>query len=157
MEKYSVSKLLGSTAGYVGYEEGGLLTNQLLRHPYSVILFDEVEKAAPEVLNILLQMLDDGRITAANGTLVNCSNSIVIMTSNLGAEYINASKGTKVTEETKELVMGSVRAHFRPEFLNRIGSLVVFNRLSRHAIGKIIKLRLKEIEDRFESNDHLID
>ncbi|KAH3664266.1 hypothetical protein OGAPHI_004618 [Ogataea philodendri] len=152
MEKYSVSKLLGSTAGYVGYEEGGMLTNLLLRKPYSVVLFDEVEKAAPEVLNIMLQMLDDGRITAANGTLVNCSNCIVIMTSNLGAEYISASKGSKVDEDTKKLVMSAVRAHFRPEFLNRISATVVFNRLSRHAISKIVKLRLKEIENRFEQN-----
>ncbi|OBA13830.1 uncharacterized protein OGAPODRAFT_17485 [Ogataea polymorpha] len=152
MEKYSVSKLIGTTAGYIGYEEGGMLTNQLLRKPYSVVLFDEVEKAAPEVLNVLLQMLDDGRITAANGTLVNCSNCIVIMTSNLGAEYINASKGSKIDEETKNLVMSAVRAHFRPEFLNRISATVVFNRLSRHAIAKIVKLRLKEIENRFELN-----
>ncbi|KAG7814297.1 hypothetical protein KL921_000571 [Ogataea angusta] len=152
MEKYSVSKLIGTTAGYIGYEEGGMLTNQLLRKPYSVVLFDEVEKAAPEVLNVLLQMLDDGRITAANGTLVNCSNCIVIMTSNLGAEYINASKGSKIDEETKSLVMTAVRAHFRPEFLNRISATVVFNRLSRHAIAKIVKLRLKEIENRFELN-----
>ncbi|GME82761.1 unnamed protein product [Ambrosiozyma monospora] len=152
MEKYSVSKLLGSTAGYVGYEEGGMLTNQLLRKPYSVILFDEVEKAAPEVLNILLQMLDDGRITAANGTLVDCSNCIVIMTSNLGAQFINLSKGTKITPDVKEQVMNVVRSHFRPEFLNRISATVVFNRLSRAAISKIVKLRLKEIEQRFEAN-----
>ncbi|GME71046.1 unnamed protein product [Ambrosiozyma monospora] len=152
MEKYSVSKLLGSTAGYVGYEEGGMLTNQLLRKPYSVILFDEVEKAAPEVLNILLQMLDDGRITAANGTLVDCSNCIVIMTSNLGAQFINLSEEGKVAPEVKEQVMGVVRSHFRPEFLNRISATVVFNRLSRAAISKICKLRLKEIEHRFETN-----
>ncbi|ODV97141.1 hypothetical protein PACTADRAFT_48896 [Pachysolen tannophilus NRRL Y-2460] len=151
-EKYTVSKLLGSTSGYVGYEEGGMLTNQLLRHPYSVVLFDEVEKAAPEVLNVLLQMLDDGRITAANGKLVNCSNCIVILTSNLGAEYINAAKGSKITPETKEFVMSSVRSHFRPEFLNRISATVIFNRLSRKAITKIVRLRLKEIQDRFEAN-----
>lgn len=151
-EKWSVSKLLGAASGYIGYEEGGLLTNQLARHPYSVVLFDEVEKAAPEVLNVLLQMLDDGRITASNGSLINCSNCIVIMTSNLGAEYINASKGSKVSDETKNLVMSSVRQHFRPEFLNRIAATVVFNRLSRHAISKIVRIRLKELEQRFEAN-----
>ncbi|ODV85785.1 hypothetical protein CANARDRAFT_27875 [[Candida] arabinofermentans NRRL YB-2248] len=152
MEKHSVSKLIGTTAGYIGYEDGGMLTNQLLRKPYSVILLDEIEKAAPEVLNILLQILDDGRITASDGTLVNCSNAIVIMTSNLGAEYINAAKGTKITDGTRELVMTAVRAHFRPEFLNRISATVVFNRLSRHAIAKIVKIRLAEIESRFEEN-----
>ncbi|GMM29337.1 chaperone ATPase [Martiniozyma asiatica (nom. inval.)] len=152
MEKHSVSKLVGTTAGYIGFEEGGMLTNQLQRKPYTVILFDEVEKAAPEVLNILLQMLDDGRITAANGTLVNCSNSIIIMTSNLGAQYINASKVTKITPEIKDKVMDACRAHFRPEFLNRISATVVFNRLSKSAIGKIVKIRIAEIEQRFENN-----
>lgn len=152
MEKHSVSKLIGTTAGYIGFEEGGLLTNQLLRKPYSVILFDEVEKAAPEVLNILLQLLDDGRITAANGTLVNCSNAIIILTSNLGAQFINQSKVTKITPEVKEQVMNVVRQHFRPELLNRISATVVFNRLSRHAISKIVKIRLEEIEKRFEEN-----
>lgn len=152
MEKYSVSKLLGSTAGYVGYEEGGMLTNQLLRKPYSVVLFDEVEKAAPEVLNILLQMLDDGRITAANGTLVNCANCIVIMTSNLGAEYIASSNNTKIMPDVRNQVMNVVRGHFRPEFLNRISAVVIFNRLSKHAISKIVSLRLSEIEKRFKSS-----
>ena len=152
MEKHSVSKLIGTTAGYIGFEEGGMLTNQLLRKPYSVILFDEVEKAAPEVLNILLQLLDDGRITASNGTLVNCSNAIIIMTSNLGANYINESNVTKITPEVKNQVMSVVSKHFRPEFLNRISATVVFNRLSRGAIAKIIKIRLAEIEKRFKEN-----
>lgn len=152
MEKHSVSKLIGTTAGYIGFEEGGMLTNQLLRKPYSVILFDEVEKAAPEVLNILLQLLDDGRITAANGTPVNCSNAIVIMTSNLGAQFINQAKVNKITPEIKEQVMNVVRGHFRPEFLNRISATVVFNKLSRHAISKIINIRLNELEKRFELN-----
>ncbi|CAH2353645.1 heat shock protein 104 [[Candida] railenensis] len=151
-DKWSASKLLGAAPGYVGYEEGGILTEALLRRPYSVILFDEVEKAAPEVLTILLQILDDGRVTSSQGKLVNCSNAIIIMTSNLGAEYINASKGAKVDEQTKELVMTSVRAHFRPEFLNRISSTVVFNRLSKKAISKIVRIRLVEIQKRFEAN-----
>lgn len=151
-DKWSASKLLGAAPGYVGYEEGGILTEPLLRRPYTVILFDEVEKAAPEVLTVLLQMLDDGRITSSQGKLVNCSNAIVIMTSNLGAEYINAAKGSKVDSTTKELVMNSVRLHFRPEFLNRISSTVIFNRLSKKAIGKIVKIRLGEIQQRFAAN-----
>lgn len=152
-EKHSVSKLLGTTAGYVGFEEGGFLTNQLKNKPYSVLLFDEVEKAHPDVLTVLLQMLDDGRITSGQGKTVDCSNSIIIMTSNLGAEYINAQPGSKVQEATKGLVMGVVKQHFRPEFLNRISGIVVFNKLSRKAIHKIVDIRLKEIENRFEAND----
>lgn len=151
-DKWSASKLLGAAPGYVGYEEGGILTEAVLRKPYSVILFDEVEKAAPEVLTVLLQILDDGRVTSSQGKVINCSNAIIIMTSNLGAEYINASKGSKITAETKELVMEAVRHHFRPEFLNRISSMVVFNRLSKKAIAKIVKIRIKEIQDRFLAN-----
>lgn len=152
-EKHSVSKLLGTTAGYVGFEEGGFLTNQLKQKPYSVLLFDEVEKAHPDVLTVLLQMLDDGRITSGQGKTVDCSNCIIIMTSNLGAEYINSQPGSKVQEATKGLVMGVVKQHFRPEFLNRISGIVVFNKLSRKAIHKIVDIRLKEIENRFEEND----
>lgn len=152
-EKYSVSKLLGTTAGYVGYDEGGFLTNQLQRKPYSVLLFDEVEKAHPDVLTVMLQMLDDGRITSGQGKTIDCSNSIVIMTSNLGATFISSQPGAKIQESTKELVMGAVRQHFRPEFLNRISSIVVFNKLSHKAINKIVDIRMKEIEERFEEND----
>ncbi|AQZ16592.1 HSP104 (YLL026W) [Zygosaccharomyces parabailii] len=152
-EKHSVSKLLGTTAGYVGYEEGGFLTNLLQRKPYSVLLFDEVEKAHPDVLTVLLQMLDDGRITSGGGKTVDCSNCIVIMTSNLGAEIINAQPGSRIQESTKGQVMSVVGAHFRPEFLNRISSIVVFNKLSRKAIHKIVDIRLKEIQKRFEEND----
>lgn len=153
MEKHSVSKLLGTTSGYIGYEEGGLLTNQLQRKPYSVVLFDEVEKAAPEVLTVLLQLLDDGRITSGQGKTIDASNAIVIMTSNLGSQFIVSQPKSKITDQTKELVMNSVRGHFRPEFINRISSIVVFNKLSRKAIHKIVSIRLKEIEDRFTAND----
>jgi ATP-dependent Clp protease ATP-binding subunit ClpA len=153
MEKHSVSKLLGTTSGYIGYEEGGLLTNQLQRKPYSVVLFDEVEKAAPEVLTVLLQLLDDGRITSGQGKTVDASNAIVIMTSNLGSQYIVSQPKSKISEQTKELVMTTVRGHFRPEFINRISSIVVFNKLSRKAIHKIVSIRLKEIEQRFIEND----
>lgn len=152
-DKWSASKLIGAAPGYIGYEEGGILTNQLARHPYSVILFDEVEKAAPEVLTILLQLLDDGRIRASSGKEINAANCIVIMTSNLGAEAIQANDETEVSASTKELVMQSVRAHFRPEFLNRISAMIVFNRLSKDAIGKIVDIRLKEIEKRFARNN----
>lgn len=151
-DKWSASKLLGAAPGYVGYEEGGILTEAILRRPYSVVLFDEVEKAAPEVLTVLLQILDDGRVTSSQGKVINCSNSIIIMTSNLGAEYINASKGWKIDDSTKDLVMTSVRSHFRPEFLNRISSTVVFNRLSKKAIAKIVRIRLAEIQQRFAAN-----
>lgn len=155
-DKWSASKLLGAAPGYVGYEEGGILTEPLIRRPYSVVLLDEVEKAAPEVLTVLLQILDDGRVTSSQGKLVNCSNAIFIMTSNLGANYINAAKGSKIDANTKEHVMDAVRAHFRPEFINRISSIVVFNRLSRKAISKIVKIRLSEIENRFTANGKAI-
>lgn len=152
-DKWSASKLLGAAPGYVGYEEGGILTEALLRRPYSVVLFDEVEKAAPEVLTVLLQVLDDGHVRASSGKLVNAANSIIIMTSNLGAEAINRSTSSKIDSITKDQVMDAVKAHFRPEFLNRISSMVVFNRLSRKAIRKIVDIRIKEIEQRFQYNN----
>lgn len=155
-DKWSASKLLGAAPGYVGYEEGGILTDAVARKPYSVILFDEVEKAAPEVLTVLLQVLDDGRIRSSQGKVINCSNCIVIMTSNLGAEFINRSASAHIDQMTKDLVMEAVRSHFRPEFLNRISSMVIFNRLSKQAIRKIVRIRLKEIEARFaNSNKHI--
>lgn len=155
-DKWLASKLLGAAPGYIGYEEGGILTEALLRRPYSVVLFDEVEKAAPEVLTILLQILDDGRVTLLSGKLVDASNCIIIMTSNLGAQYVNLAKGSKVLDATKEQVMTAVRGHFRPEFLNRILATVVFNRLLHRAIGKIVHIRLREIEERFEANGRLL-
>ncbi|KAK9467107.1 P-loop containing nucleoside triphosphate hydrolase protein [Lipomyces arxii] len=152
-DKWSSSKLLGAAPGYVGYEEGGILTEALLRRPYSVLLFDEVEKAAPEVLTVLLQLLDDGRIHSSQGKLVNAANCIVIMTSNLGAEYLQMTSSAHADAVTKDRVMDSVRAHFRPEFLNRISSIVVFNRLSHKNIKKIVDLRLNEISKRLASNN----
>ncbi|KAK9359101.1 P-loop containing nucleoside triphosphate hydrolase protein [Lipomyces starkeyi] len=152
-DKWSSSKLLGAAPGYVGYEEGGILTEALLRRPYSVLLFDEVEKAAPEVLTVLLQLLDDGRIHASSGKLVNAANCVVIMTSNLGAEYLQQNGNSHIDAVTKSHVMDAVRAHFRPEFLNRISSIVVFNRLSRKNIKKIVDLRLAEISQRMETNN----
>lgn len=151
-DKWSTSKLLGAAPGYVGYDDQNSIFENVLRKPYSVLLFDEVEKAAPEVLTVLLQVLDDGRVTTSQGKVINCSNTIIILTSNLGAEYINASKGSRIDSTTRELVMNSVRSHFRPEFLNRISSTVIFNRLSKKAIAKIVKIRLNEIQSRFAAN-----
>ena len=145
MEKFSVSRLIGSPTGYVGYEEGGQLTEAVRRNPYSIVLFDEVEKAHPEVLNLLLQILDDGRVTDSNGRTVDFKNTIIIMTSNLGSEY--------VLDNQKELVMQEVREHFRPEFINRIDEIVIFNALSKEAIDKILDIIIEEIETRLKNID----
>lgn len=145
MEKFSVSRLIGSPPGYVGYEEGGQLTEAVRRNPYSIVLFDEIEKAHPEVLNLLLQILDDGRVTDSNGRTVDFKNTIIIMTSNLGSEY--------VLEDEKEKVMQEVKDHFRPEFINRIDEIVIFNTLSKDAINKILDKIIKEIEERLKNID----
>jgi len=143
MEKFSVSRLIGSPPGYVGYEEGGQLTEAVRRNPYSIVLFDEIEKAHPEVLNLLLQILDDGRVTDSNGRTVDFKNTIIIMTSNLGSEY--------VLEDNKEQVMQEVKEHFRPEFINRIDELIIFNTLTKDAINKILDKIIKEIENRLSN------
>ena len=140
MEKFSVSRLIGSPPGYVGYEEGGQLTEAVRRNPYSIVLFDEVEKAHPEVLNLLLQILDDGRITDSNGRTVDFKNTIIIMTSNLGSDLILDGK--------TDMVMDAVRGHFRPEFINRIDEIIVFNPLDKEAIGGILDKIVDEIEER---------
>ena len=140
MEKFSVSRLIGSPPGYVGYEEGGQLTEAVRRSPYSIVLFDEVEKAHPEVLNLLLQILDDGRITDSNGRTVDFKNTIIIMTSNLGSEYILDGK--------TEMVMTEARNHFRPEFINRIDEIIIFNTLTKDAIMLILDKIIKNIESR---------
>ena len=140
MEKFSVSRLIGSPPGYVGYEEGGQLTEAVRRNPYSIVLFDEVEKAHPEVLNLLLQILDDGRITDSNGRTVDFKNTIIIMTSNLGSEYVLNGDNSKV--------MDAVREYFRPEFINRIDEIIVFNALNKDAIMKILDKLVKNIENR---------
>ena len=145
MEKFSVSRLIGSPPGYVGYEEGGQLTEAVRRNPYSIVLFDEIEKAHPEVLNLLLQILDDGRVTDSNGRTVDFKNTIIIMTSNLGSEY--------VLDNQKELVMQEVRKHFRPEFINRIDEIIIFNTLSKEAINQILDKIIKEIETRLKNID----
>ena len=142
MEKFSVSRLIGSPPGYVGYEEGGQLTEAVRRNPYSIVLFDEVEKAHPEVLNLLLQILDDGRVTDSNGRTVDFKNTIIIMTSNLGSEHI--------LNGNTDQVMSDVREHFRPEFINRIDEVIVFNPLTKEAIGHILNKIITQIEDRLK-------
>lgn len=148
MEKFSVSRLIGSPPGYVGYDEGGQLTEAVRRNPYSIVLFDEVEKAHPEVLNLLLQILDDGRITDSNGRTVDFKNTIIIMTSNLGSEHI--------LEGHPDLVMKEVEAHFRPEFINRIDEVITFKKLSRETTYEILDKIILEIESRLrDKNIHL--
>ncbi|KAL2871929.1 ATP-dependent Clp protease ATP-binding subunit [Aspergillus lucknowensis] len=153
-ERHSLSRMIGAPPGYVGHDAGGQLTESLRRRPFSILLFDEVEKAAKEVLTVLLQLMDDGRITDGQGRVVDARNCIVVMTSNLGAEYLArpTTKDGKIDLQTRELVMGALRNYFLPEFLNRISSTVIFNRLSRREIRKIVDLRLDEVQARLGQN-----
>lgn len=152
MEKHSVARLIGAPPGYVGYEEGGYLTEAVRRKPYSVILLDEVEKAHPDVFNILLQALDDGRMTDGQGRTVDFKNTVIVMTSNLGSHEIMNRQG-EPQEEIKEAVMGEVRQHFRPEFINRIDEIVVFNALDQKAIKEIAKIQIRKLAKRMEAQD----
>jgi ATP-dependent Clp protease ATP-binding subunit ClpB len=145
MEKHSVSRLLGAPPGYVGYEEGGSLTEAVRRRPYQVILFDEVEKAHPDVFNVLLQVLDEGRLTDGQGRTVDFRNTIIILTSNLGSQFL-AEGGDTITEETHQQVMEVVRHHFRPEFLNRLDEIILFRRLSREHMNRIVDIQLRGLE-----------
>jgi ATP-dependent Clp protease ATP-binding subunit ClpB len=146
MEKHSVSRLIGAPPGYVGYEEGGALTEAVRRRPYQVVLFDEIEKAHPDVFNVLLQVLDDGRLTDGQGRTVDFKNTLIIMTSNLGSEYlVNLGEGEDVDQVRGE-VMGVVRASFRPEFLNRVDEVILFHRLRRQDMGQIVRIQLKRLE-----------
>ena len=157
-ERHSLSRMIGAPPGYVGHDAGGQLTEALRRRPFSILLFDEVEKAAKEVLTVLLQLMDDGRITDGQGRIVDASNCIVVMTSNLGAEFLarqNAPDG-RIDPTTRELVMGALRNYFLPEFLNRISSIVIFNRLTRREIRKIVDVRLEEIQKRLAANDRKV-
>lgn len=154
-ERHALSRMIGAPPGYVGHDAGGQLTEALRRKPFSILLFDEVEKAAKEILTVLLQLMDDGRITDGQGRVVDARNCIVVMTSNLGAEYLarpNAKDG-KIDPTTRELVMNSLRNYFLPEFLNRINSIVIFNRLTKKEIRKIVDLRVSEIQKRLSDND----
>jgi ATP-dependent Clp protease ATP-binding subunit ClpA len=153
-ERHSLSRMIGAPPGYVGHDAGGQLTEALRRKPFSILLFDEVEKAAKEVLTVLLQLMDDGRITDGQGRVIDAKNCIVVMTSNLGAEYLarpNAPDG-RIDPTTREMVMGALRGYFLPEFLNRINSVVIFNRLTKKEIRKIVDVRMSEIQKRLSSN-----
>ena len=155
MEKYSVSRLIGAPPGYVGYEEGGQLTEAVRRKPYSVVLFDEIEKAHPDVFNVLLQVLDDGRITDSQGRTVDFKNTILIMTSNIGASYLLEGIDEKgnISEEAEKQVMKDLRAHFRPEFLNRLDETILFKPLTRDNIGGIIKLIIADLNKRLADKE----
>ena len=155
MEKFSVSRLIGAPPGYVGYDEGGQLTEAVRRHPYSVILFDEIEKAHPDVFNILLQLLDDGRLTDNQGRTVDFKNTIVIMTSNLGSAYLteNIHQDGTIDPQIKQQVEDELKKHFRPEFINRIDDIVVFSPLTESQIGQIIELSLKSLSARLAERD----
>ena len=150
MEKYSVSRLIGAAPGYVGYEEGGQLTEAVRRKPYSVVLFDEIEKAHPDVFNVLLQVLDDGRITDSQGRTVDFKNTILILTSNIGSSYLldGIDDNGNITEEAQDMVNGELRGHFRPEFLNRLDEIIMFKPLSKENIGGIVDLLVGELNER---------
>lgn len=154
-ERHSLSRMIGAPPGYVGHDSGGQLTEALRRKPFSILLFDEVEKAAKEVLTVLLQLMDDGRITDGQGRVVDAKNCIVVMTSNLGAEHLYRSsvREGKIDPTTREMVMSALRNYFLPEFLNRISSVVIFNRLARSEIRKIVDLRISEIQKRLADNN----
>ena len=147
MEKHSVSKLIGAPPGYIGYESGGILTESVRRKPYQIILLDEIEKAHPDIFNILLQVFDDGRLTDSNGRTVNFKNTLIVMTSNIGAKLIEFSENQKSKIEifTQEKIFEEVRSFFKPEFINRIDDIIIFNRLSKNEIRKILKLQISEI------------
>ena len=155
MEKYSVSRLIGAPPGYVGYEEGGQLTEAVRRKPYSVVLFDEIEKAHPDVFNVLLQVLDDGRITDSQGRTVDFKNTILIMTSNIGSQYLldGINDNGEISEEAEKMVMNDLRGHFRPEFLNRLDEIIMFKPLTKDNIGHIIDLMMDEINGRLTEQE----
>jgi len=159
MEKHAVSRFIGAPPGYVGYDQGGQLTEVIRRKPYSVVLFDEVEKAHPEVLNTLLQVLDDGRLTDGKGRTVNFANCVMIMTSNLGSQFLNEKSvpfdapEAPVSQKVTEMIMGVVRQHFRPEFLNRLDDIIVFAPLRRDSLRKIVIQQAQGVADRLKDKD----
>jgi ATP-dependent Clp protease ATP-binding subunit ClpB len=155
MEKHSVARLIGAPPGYVGYEEGGYLTEAVRRKPYSVLLLDEVEKAHPDVFNVLLQVLDDGRLTDGQGRTVDFKNTVIVMTSNIGSPLIQSMVGQS-TEDIKEAVTGELKNHFRPEFLNRIDEIVVFHALNAAHISNIAKIQLQTLIARMEKMDYVL-
>jgi ATP-dependent Clp protease ATP-binding subunit ClpB len=145
LEKHSVARLIGAPPGYVGYDEGGQLTEAVRRRPYTVVLLDEIEKAHPEVFNVLLQLLDDGRLTDGQGRTVDFSNVVLIMTSNLGSELIDP---VGEPDKVKDAVLSRVREHFKPEFLNRIDDMVVFDRLSEEDLRQIVEIQIRHLQER---------
>ena len=155
MEKYSVSRLIGAPPGYVGYDEGGQLTEAVRRKPYSVVLFDEVEKAHQDVFNVLLQVLDDGRITDSQGRTVDFKNTILIMTSNIGSSYLleGIDDNGNIKQENQDLVMNDLRNHFRPEFLNRLDEIIMFKPLTRDNIGGIVDLVIDSVNERLKDRE----
>ncbi|MBW2173519.1 MAG: AAA family ATPase, partial [Deltaproteobacteria bacterium] len=147
MEKHSVARLVGAPPGYVGYEEGGVLTNKVRRKPYSVILFDEVEKGHPDVFNLFLQLLDDGRLSDSQGQTVNFTNTIVLMTSNLGAESIQPTETEEEIQQMTDGIMQAVRSHFRPEFLNRLDDILIFHQLTPEVMKPIVDIQVKRLQE----------
>jgi ATP-dependent Clp protease ATP-binding subunit ClpB len=145
MEKHSVARLIGAPPGYVGYDEGGALTEAVRRRPYQVVLFDEIEKAHPDVFNVLLQVLDDGRLTDGQGRTVDFRNTLIVMTSNLGAEYLVAQPEGQDTEAVRGQVMAEVQARFRPEFLNRVDEIILFHRLKREHMAHIVDIQMQRL------------
>jgi ATP-dependent Clp protease ATP-binding subunit ClpB len=157
MEKHSVARLIGAPPGYVGYEEGGALTEAVRRRPYQVVLFDEIEKAHPDVFNVLLQVLDDGRLTDGQGHTVDFRNTLIVMTSNLGAEYLVSQPEGQDSDAVRDLVMGAVRAHFRPEFLNRVDEIILFHRLRREDMARIVDIQIKALDKLLADRKIVID
>jgi ATP-dependent Clp protease ATP-binding subunit ClpB len=157
MEKHSVARLIGAPPGYVGYDEGGVLTEAVRRKPYQVILFDEVEKAHPDVFNVLLQVLDDGRLTDGQGRVVDFKHSLIILTSNLGSQALSTLEEGANVDEAKADVMDAVRGHFRPEFLNRLDEIVIFDRLSRADMSGIVDIQIGIMQRRLASRKITLD
>jgi ATP-dependent Clp protease ATP-binding subunit ClpB len=156
MEKHSVSRLIGAPPGYVGYEEGGQLTESIRRRPYSVVLFDEIEKAHPEVFNALLQILDDGRMTDGQGRTVDFKNTIIVMTSNVGSHWIQ-ELGANQREEMEKRVMEALQASFKPEFLNRVDDIMIFHNLTPEHLGAIVDIQLESVKKRLEDQHMTLD
>jgi ATP-dependent Clp protease ATP-binding subunit ClpB len=155
MEKYSVSRLIGAPPGYVGYEEGGQLTEAVRRKPYSVVLFDEIEKAHPDVFNVMLQILDDGRVTDSQGRTVDFKNTILIMTSNIGSHYLldGAKDDGSIDEANVQMVMNELRGHFRPEFLNRLDEIITFSPLTKSNVCGIMELLISDLNKRLADRE----
>jgi ATP-dependent Clp protease ATP-binding subunit ClpB len=156
-ERHTVSRLVGAPPGYVGYEEGGQLTEAVRRKPYSVVLFDEIEKAHADVFNTLLQVLDDGRITDSQGRTVDFRNTVIIMTSNIGAEHLIGGFSGDIPPDARDHVMAELRAHFRPEFLNRIDDIILFKRLTLDQIERIVDLQIDELRQRLQERRITLD